>query len=307
MSRPVPGLSSKSLVYIARMARLQPLRVVSLLPAATEIVAALGAAPWLVGVSHECDYPAEITALPRVTRSILDPNLSSAAIDARVRASRDGAPLVTLDVELLRRLAPDVILGQSLCDVCAVGENLVAQALPHLDSRPEVVTLHAHTLDEVFADMVRVAEALDLSGEGEELVAGLRYRLRSIPHPHASTSPRLLVVEWTDPPFVAGHWVPELIAAAGGTDVGATPGAHSRVRTWRELRGLAPDLILVSLCGFDVPRARQETGAVTDPDGRALLDTNVIYIDGNAYTSRPGPRLIDAAELLAPQIRAIRG
>ena len=298
MSRPPAGLSSKP-AYIPRMA--VP-RVVSLLPAATEIVAALGAGSWLVGVSHECDFPAHVTALPRVTRTTLDPALSSRAIDARVAASKAGDPLVTIDVELLRRLDPDLILGQSLCDVCAIGESLLAQALPLLSRRPEIVTLHAHTLDEVFADFVRVADALDLRSEGEELVAGLHYRLRNIPHPRGPTPPRLLVVEWTDPPYVAGHWVPELIAAAGGVDVGASPGAHSRARPWRDLRALAPDTIVVSLCGFDVPRARREAARVADPDGRALLAGRTIFIDGNAYTSRPGPRLVDAAELLAKQI-----
>jgi iron complex transport system substrate-binding protein len=277
-------------------------RIVSLLPAATEIVAALGAGAWLAGVSHECDYPAEVTALPRVTRNALDPALSSGAIDDRVRASRQGEPLVTIDIDLLRRLDPDVILGQSLCDVCAVGENLVAGALAHLDRRPAVVTLHAHTLNEVFADMLHVGDALDLRSEADELVAGLRYRLRSIPLPQAPTPPRVLVVEWTDPPYVAGHWVPELIAAAGGRDIGASPGAHSRARPWRELRALAPDLLLISLCGFDVPRAKREGAQVRDPDGRALLDGRAIYLDGNAYTSRPGPRLIDAAELIASLI-----
>lgn len=277
-------------------------RVVSLLPAATEIVAALGAGSWLVGVSHECDYPAEVTTLPRVTRSTLDSSRSSAEIDARVAASKHGAPLVTLDTDLLRRLDPDVILGQSLCDVCAVGENLVAQALPHLARKPEVLTLHAHTLAEVLEDMQRVADALDLSSEGEELVAGLRYRLRSLPHPHVPTPPRLLVVEWTDPPYVAGHWVPELVAAAGGADVGSAPGDHSRARPWKELRALAPDVIVVTLCGFDVPRAKHEAAQVRDLDGRALLDGHTFFLDGNAYTSRPGPRLVDAAELIAKQI-----
>jgi iron complex transport system substrate-binding protein len=277
----------------------RPPRVVSLLPAATEIVAALGAGAWLVAVSHECDYPADVTTLPRVTHSTLDPALPSGAIDDRVRASKEGEPLVTIDVDLLRRLEPDLIIGQSLCDVCAVGENLVAHALAHLVRRPAVVTLHAHTLDEVFADMLRVGEALDLRGEADELVAGLRYRLTAIPRPRLPTPPRLLVVEWTDPPYVAGHWVPELIAAAGGRDVGAMPGAHSQARPWKELRSLAPDVILISLCGFDVPRAKQETALVRDPDGRALLDGRAIYLDGNAYTSRPGPRLVDAAEALA--------
>jgi len=279
-----------------------PPRVVSLLPAATEIVAALGAGSWLVGVSHECDYPAGVTTLPRVTRNTLDPSLPSGAIDARVAASKHGAPLVTIDTDLLRRLEPDVIFGQSLCDVCAVGENLMAQALPHLARKPEVVTLHAHTLAEVFDDMMRVAEALDLRGEGEELVAGLRYRLRNIPRPQSPTPPRLLVVEWTDPPYVAGHWVPELVAAAGGADVGSAPGDHSRARPWKDLRALAPDVIVVSLCGFDVPRAKREAAQVRDADGRALLDGRTFYLDGNAYTSRPGPRLVDAAELIAKQI-----
>lgn len=277
-------------------------RVVSLLPAATEIVAALGAGSWLVGVSHECDYPAEVTTLPRVTRNGLDPSLSSGAIDARVAASKHGAPLVTIDTDLLRRLDPDVILGQSLCDVCAVGENLVAQALPHLARTPEVLALHAHTLAEVFDDMQRVAGALDLSSEGEELVAGLRYRLQSIPHPHVLTPPRLLVLEWTDPPYVAGHWVPELVAAAGGAHVGSAAGDHSRARPWKDLRALAPDVVVVSLCGFDVPRAKREAAQVRDLDGRALLDGRTYFLDGNAYTSRPGPRLIDAAELIAKQI-----
>jgi iron complex transport system substrate-binding protein len=298
MSRRVRGLSSNAPPILLFMA-VRPPRVVSLLPAATEIVAALGAGAWLVGVSHECDYPADVTSLPRVTRTTLDPALPSGAIDDRVRASKQGEPLATIDIDLLRRLDPDVILGQSLCDVCAVGEHLVAQALGHLDRRPDVVTLHAHTLDEVFADMVRVGAALDLSGEAEELVAGLRYRLRSIPQPPAPASPRVLVVEWTDPPYVAGHWMPELIAAAGGRDVGASPGAPSRTRPWKELRSLAPDVILISLCGFDVPRAKRETAQVRDPDGRALLDGRAIYLDGNAYTSRPGPRLVDAAEALA--------
>jgi len=297
MSRPSPGLSSEARSYI--LPDMRPPRVVSLLPAATEIVAALGAGAWLVGISHECDYPPEVTGLPRVTRTTLDPALPSGQIDTRVvAASRAGEPLVTLDVELLRRLAPDLIIGQSLCDVCAVGSHPVAQALPRLDPRPAVATLHAHTLDQVFDDMQRVGAALDLASDAEELVAGLRYRLRSIPRRDSPTPPRALVIEWTDPPYVAGHWVPELVAAAGGRDVGAEPGAPSRARPWSELRGLAPDLVIVSLCGFDVPRARRETALVADADGRALLDGRAVFLDGNAYTSRPGPRLIDAAEIL---------
>ena len=289
------------------------MRVVSLLPAATEIVAALGAADRLVGVSHECDWPPEVQTLPRVTRSSVDPALPSAAIDRRMADARgSGEPPVTIDWDALRRLAPDVILGQSVCDVCAVdvGAQHAAPQLAALPGHPTVVNLHAHDLAGVWADILRVGEALNLQSEAEELVAGLRYRLRRIltthtPRPHGRPlgRPRVLVVEWVDPPYVAGHWVPELIAAAGGVDVLARRGDRSVTHPWRKLRALAPDAVVVALCGFDVPRARREVAAVRDPDALALLAAaRVVFLDGNAYTSRPGPRLVEAAELLAPLI-----
>lgn len=277
------------------------MRVVSLLPAATEIVAALGAGDWLAGVSHECDCPPAVRALPRVTRSTLDPALPSGEIDRRMAAAQQaGTSPITIDTALLRRLAPDVILGQSVCDVCAVGENALAAALGQLAVRPTVVTLHAHDLEGVLADVTRVGAALDLASEAEELVLGMRYRFRAVGNrAPRTTHPRVLVLEWLDPPYVAGHWVPELVAIAGGTDVANRPGARSVARPWSELRALAPERVVVALCGFDVARARREAAAVKDPDGRALLNGGAAFIDGNAYTSRPGPRLADAAELLA--------
>lgn len=291
------------------------MRVVSLFPAATEIVAALGAANQLVGVSHECDWPPDaVRGLPRVTRTGLDaslPSLSSGEIDRLMAAAkREGVAPVTIDGDVLARLAPDLILGQSVCDLCAVGESELAAAVATLSTPPRVVTLHAHDLAGVWADMLRVGEALDLKGEAEELVAGLRYRLRRIPTTHAPRSPlgrptplKVLVLEWVDPPYVAGHWVPELVAAAGGVDVGARPGDRSVTRAWQELKALAPEVVVVALCGFDVARARREVAAVADPDGRALLAAaRVVFLDGNAYTSRPGPRLVEAAALLAPLI-----
>jgi iron complex transport system substrate-binding protein len=275
-------------------------RVVSLLPAATEIVAALGAGDWLVGVSHECDYPPAVQALPRVTRSTLDAALSSGEIDRRMAAAQSaGTSPISIDVELLRRLAPDVILGQSVCDVCAVGENALAAALAQLDARPPVVTLHAHDLEGVLADIARVGAALDLADEADELVLGMRYRFHTVSNHAPRTRQRVLVLEWLDPPYVAGHWVPELVAIAGGDDAGNRPGARSVARPWPELRALAPDRVVIALCGFDVARARQEAAAVSDADGRALVGGAAAFIDGNAYTSRPGPRLADAAELLA--------
>ncbi len=282
-----------------------PNRIVSLLPAATEIVAALGATTRLVGVSHECDYPPEARALPRVTSTAVDSARPSGAIDRQVAAARaTGEPPVRVDVELLRRLAPDVLIGQSVCDVCAVGTNELARAAAALEPRPAVVTLHAHSLDGVFADIGRVGAALDLADEAAELVAGLRYRLRRLRRPPSpgrergtGGEVRVLLLEWLDPPYVAGHWVPELIAIAGGVDVGSGPGA--RPRPWAELRALAPDLVIIACCGFDISRARMEFAAVTDPDALHLFRRRVEFLDGNAYTSRPGPRLVDAAEILS--------
>jgi iron complex transport system substrate-binding protein len=280
------------------------MRVVSLLPAATEIVAALGAGGQLVGVSHECDFPPSVRALPRVTRSGIDPALPSGAIDrAMAEAKRTGTSPIEVDVHLVAHLRPDVLIGQSVCDVCAVGEGELARLVATLMPTPWVVTLHAHTLDGVLADIGKVGEALELRDEAEELIAGLRYRLRRVGAraQRASARPRVLVLEWLDPPYVAGHWVPELVALAGGQDVAGAAGQPSRPRPWDELAALAPDLIVVALCGFDVSRARTELAAVAERDALALLapPRRVAVIDGNAYTSRPGPRLADAAEILS--------
>jgi len=276
------------------------MRVVSLLPAATEIVAALGGR--LVGVSHECDFPPAVRSLPRVTRTTVDRALPSKAIDRAVaEAKRVGASPVEVDVQLVAQLRPDVLIGQSACDVCAVGEGELARLVTTLIPTPWVVTLHAHTLDGVFADIARVGEALELRDEAQELVAGLRYRLRRLESRarRARVRPRVLVLEWLDPPYVAGHWVPELVAIAGGDDMGSAAGEPSRPRPWGELAALGPDLVVVALCGFDEARARAELAALTDRDAQALLARRVEVIDGNAYTSRPGPRLVDGAEILS--------
>jgi iron complex transport system substrate-binding protein len=278
------------------------MRVVSLLPAATEIVAALGAQGQLVGVSHECDFPPGVRSLPRVTGTAIDPALPSSAIDrAMAEAKRAGTSPITVDLKLMAQLRPDVLIGQSVCEVCAVGEGELARVVAALMPTPWVVTLHAHTIEGAFHDIAKVGEALELRDEAEELVNGLRYRLRRVGATPAAPQrkPRVLVLEWLDPPYVAGHWVPELVARAGGEDVGGTPGEPSRARPWRELAALAPDLVVVALCGFDVERARSELATVTDADAASLLGRRTEVIDGNAYTSRPGPRLVDAAELLS--------
>jgi iron complex transport system substrate-binding protein len=282
------------------------MRVVSLLPAATEIVAAIGGAAFLVGVSHECDYPPEVQALPRVTHTTVDPALPARDIDRQMAAAkRSGVSPVEVDLPTLTRLRPDVLIGQSVCDVCAVGTDELARVVRALDPTPWVVTLHPHTLADVFGDVGRIGKSVARRDEAREVVTGLMQRMRRLEQSVAPrpTPVRVLVLEWLDPPYVAGHWVPELVAHAGGTDVGNTAGSPAVVRPWRELAATAPDLVIIALCGFDAARARRELAAVTDPDARALFSRRVEVIDGNAYTSRPGPRLVEAAELLARLIR----
>lgn len=282
------------------------MRVVSLLPAATEMVAAIGGAGLLVGVSHECDYPPQVQALPRVTRTHVDPTLPAREIDRLMaEAKRSGVAPIEVDLSLLTRLRPDVLIGQSVCDVCAVSTDELARVVRALDPTPWVVTLHPHTLVDVFSDIERVGDSIARLEDAREVVAALTQRVRRLERAIAQrpAPSRVLVLEWLDPPYVAGHWVPELIALAGGMDVGNTAGASSVVRPWRDLAAAAPDLVIVALCGFDEARARHEFAAVTDPDALALFDRRVEFIDGNTYTSRPGPRLVEAAEVLARLIR----
>lgn len=281
------------------------MRVVTLLPGATEIVAALGGAGLLVAISHECDFPASVQHLPRVTSTPLDPSLPGAAIDAEVRRLRDaGRAVIAVEAGMLRRLAPDLIITQDLCEVCAVAEGAVHGLAAALDPPPRVLALTGRTVEGVLADIRAVAHALDLDSEGDELTAGLRSRLTRLRRGAPAVPPRVLCVEWLEPLYLAGHWVPDLVAAAGGEDVGAVPGAHSAVSSWEAAAALRPDLIVVMLCGFGVARARAELDALRDAAaGRLLASAPVWVLDGNAYTSRPGPRIVDGAERLQSAMR----
>jgi len=276
-------------------------RVGSLVPAATEIIAAIGAAEFLVGVSDACDYPPSVRALPRVTRSHVDSRLASGEIARQVSvAAQTGTGPITLDRAMLATLRPDVVIGQGLCAVCAIGDATLDEATATLIPRPLVVTLHAHTVPDVLSDIERVARVVGRPAEGASCVAALRERLERVrARRPRGRRPRVLVLEWVDPPYVAGHWVPELVELAGATCVGAIPGARSSAHPWNALVALAPDVVVVALCGFDLERARVEAAAVGDPNGRRLLREHVEFLDGNSYTSRPGPRLVDAAERLA--------
>jgi iron complex transport system substrate-binding protein len=280
------------------------MRVVTLLPAATEIVAALGGADHLVGISHECDYPVSVTGLPRVTATPVDPCAPGVVIDAEVRRLRAaGRPVIAVDAEQLRRLAPDLIVSQCLCEVCAVADGEVHRLAATLPRAPQVLSLSASSLDGIFDDIRAVARALGLESGADELIAELKARLRRLRADAPRTGCRVVCVEWLEPLYLAGHWVPELVAAAGGMDVGAVPGSHSVRRDWSEVRGLGPDLIAVMLCGFDPARAERELAAITDPAARAALQQAPVWIiDGNAYTSRPGPRVVDGAERLGAML-----
>ncbi|MDQ3136725.1 MAG: ABC transporter substrate-binding protein [Gemmatimonadota bacterium] len=276
------------------------MRVVTLLPGATEIVAALGGAGSLVAISHECDYPAAVQHLPRVTTTPLDPSLPSGAIDAEVKRIRDaGRAVIVIDADRLRDLAPDLVITQDLCEVCAVADGAVERLATAMSPTPRVLALTGRTVRGVLDDIRTVARAIDLGGDGDELAAGLRSRLAGLSRDGASSPPRVLCIEWLDPLYLAGHWVPDLVAAAGGVNVGAIPGSRSAVATWAHAQALRPDLVVVMLCGFGLDRARAELDRVADPAALSLLGSVPVWLlDGNAYTSRPGPRLVDGAERL---------
>jgi iron complex transport system substrate-binding protein len=291
------------------------MRVVTLLPAATEIVAAV-APESLVGVSHECDFPAWVTALPRVTRTSVNVGASSAEIDRQVRALKaDGKPVIWVDSQALEALKPDLIVTQGLCEVCAVADGEVFRVAERMASKPRVLSLNATTLEGIYADVTAVGEAVGHPEEAEEVVGGMRYKIGQLKRhaPLRSTieargtkhdAPRVAVVEWLDPLFLAGHWVPELISAAGGLDVGAQPGDHSHSRPWSDLLELKPDIIIVALCGFSIERARVEWATQLPPEAKAVLaqlqtrprdhaPMRLQFIDGNQFTSRPGPRVME--------------
>jgi len=276
------------------------MRVVTLLPGATEIVAALGGGALLAGVSHECDHPAWVRNLPRLTSTPLDPSLPSGAIDLEVRRLHEaGRAVIQVDADALARLAPDLVITQDLCEVCAVADGAVHRLADVMPCPPRILSLTGRTVDGVLGDIRRVGRALDRAAGGDALAAELRDRLDRLGGHQASARPRVLCIEWLEPLFLAGHWVPELVEAAGGTDVGARPGAHSARMTWEAAAALRPDLIVIMLCGFGIGRSREELDLLSVGPALALLGSAPVWLlDGNAYTSRPGPRVVDAAERL---------
>lgn len=281
-------------------------RIVSLLPSATEIVCELGLGDRLVGVTHECDWPPFVRDLPKVTRTAIPLDATSREIDALVRERlKEEKALYSLDMEVLERLRPDLIVTQALCDVCAVAEAEVRAAACSLPGQPKVVDLEPMRLAEVFESLRIVAEAARVPQAAESAVARLESRVTAVARRSATieSHPSVVFLEWIDPPFCAGHWTPELIRLAGGIESIGQPGQPSRTIGWDEIVRSDPDVLVLASCGFDVPRIKQDLPILTGYPGFGELTcarTGRVYlIDGSAYFNRPGPRLVDSLEILA--------
>jgi iron complex transport system substrate-binding protein len=269
-------------------------RIVSFLPAATEIVCALGAGDELVGRSHECDYPPSVRALPVVSRPSLSlDGLTQSEIDAAVAGRLgSGESLYVVDERLLEALAPDVMLTQDLCQVCAPSGNELSRALASIPSRPEVLYLTPRTLAEIDANIVEVGRAIGREDEARALVARNRDRIARLVRPERRR--RVTFLEWVDPPYCAGHWVPEMIDLAGGEDPLGRVGADSIRITWGDVRAAVPEIVLVAPCGYGLADAERLAGAVPSIPG-----ARVAPVDANAYFARPGPRYAEGIEVLA--------
>jgi iron complex transport system substrate-binding protein len=283
------------------------MRICSLLPSATEVIASLGLSNELVGISHECDYPPSIRHLPIMVEPVIPPHgLASADIDTQVRQLvASGQRLYRLNDQLLRQAQPELILSQDLCHVCAITPDQLQDAIGSMPQQPTILTLNPSSVLDVIDDVVRIGNAAGRAAEGHRLAAHLHDRLDAV-HRRLKTishRPRVVCIEWLSPLYVAGHWVPEMVQRAGGQDVLAQPGSPSRVVTWDEVLAAAPDILLVMPCGFSVEKTRTELLQLMQyPDQWRLspaLAEHTYLVDASSYFSRPGPRLIDGIELLA--------
>jgi iron complex transport system substrate-binding protein len=276
------------------------MRIVSLVPHATELLFALGAGPEVVAVTHECDYPLEALALPRVTRDVLPGGLSAAEIDRAVRErTLEGQAIYELDGEALAGLEPDLIVTQALCPVCTVAYDEVAELARKLPSKPRVIALDPKTLGETLGDVRTLAQATDRRDAGVDLVQTTAARVDRIRLAvREAARPRVVALEWLDPVFVAGHWTPQLIELAGGSDVLGLPGEPSESLAWETVAAAEPEIAIVMPCGYDAPRAQLEAASHAGQLAN-LGSKHIVAVDASAYFSRPGPRLVEGLELLA--------
>jgi iron complex transport system substrate-binding protein len=275
------------------------MRIVSLVPSATEILFALGAGDRVVAVTHECDHPVEVAGLPRVTRDVIGAGLAAGEIDRAVRElTAAGRSIYELDADGLRRLRPDLIVTQALCSVCAVSVDDVRAIARTLDPEPRVVSLDPHTLGEVLGDIRTLAQAVDAKDAGVGLVQDAAARIDRVRlATRGAERPRVAALEWLDPPFAGGHWVPQLIEYAGGEDALGLPGEPSAERAWAEVAAARPQVVVVMPCGYDAERGYAEAQRYAG-ELAALGAERIVAADAAAWFSRPGPRLVEGLEWL---------
>ena len=276
------------------------MRIVSLVPSATETLFALGLGSDVIAVTHECDYPAAALELPKITRDVLPTGLSAGEIDAAVKErTLAGLSIYELDADLLRDLRPDLIVTQQLCSVCAVSYDDVRAVAEDIDTHPNVISLDPHTIGEVLGDVRTLAQATDRKDEAVELIREASSRIDKVRVPvRGVRRPRVAALEWLDPPFAAGHWTPQLIDYAGGEDALGFAGEKSEEHTWDEVGASQPDIVVVMPCGYDAEIAHREAEMHRDQLA-AVGAGEVVAVDASAYFSRPGPRIIAGLELLA--------
>jgi iron complex transport system substrate-binding protein len=275
-------------------------RIVSLVPSATETLFALGLGPDVIAVTHECDYPPAVSDLPKITRDVLEPGLSPREIDTAVKErTLAGLSIYELDDELLHDLRPDLIVTQELCSVCAVSYDDVRAIAEEIETQPRVVSLDPHTVGEVLGDVRTLAQLTDRKDAGVDLVRDASARIDRVRLAvRGARRPRVAALEWLDPPFAAGHWVPQMIEYAGGEDVLGFAGEKSEETTWQTVEVAQPDVVIVMPCGYDAEIGHREAEMHRDELARVGAG-EVVAVDAAAYFSRPGPRIIDGLELLA--------
>jgi iron complex transport system substrate-binding protein len=275
------------------------MRIASLVPSATEMLFAVGLGEGVVGVTHECDYPPKAAELPQLTTTVLPAGLSAGEIDAAVKeVIGEGRALYTLDEERLAALEPDLIVTQAVCEVCAVSYDDVVEVAGRLPSGPRVLQQDPSTLGDVLDDVTRLGEATGIGGRAADVRRRLEERLEAVRAAVAEERrPRVLALEWLDPPFLGGHWIPEMIELAGGESIAGASGQKSQQVGWEDLRGLDPDVVVSMPCGWYLDESCAQ--ALRHGDSLGTFDSSRIYaVDGASTFSRPGPRLVDGVELL---------
>lgn len=282
-------------------------KIVSLLPAATEIVCALGLESSLVGRSHECDFPESVKSLPVCSEANFPDGLSSIDIDVKVKEIlADALSVYTVKRGVIKDLSPDIVITQAQCEVCAVSLPEVEQALENfLDKQAKIISLQPNTLDDIFNDIKTVAQALNVQAEGERLLEDLNERVDIVRHKlkFMESKPNIACMEWLEPMMVSGNWIPELVSIAGGTPILAQAGKHSPYVSWDAIRESDPEIILLMPCGCSIGRTMREINILLEQPGfadlKAVKNNRVYIADGNQYFNRPGPRIVDSVEILA--------